>query len=146
MGLKTASETIAFVKELERKSGRFYEDAAQVFGDLKEILLRFVKENDRHVREIERIYYSIITDAIEGCFAYDLQAENYGIDELIDQGTGDREKFLGTVLQLEETIKQFYLDAAGQAKALMVDVPRVMERIAKERERRITEIKKFLLA
>jgi RNA-splicing ligase RtcB len=65
MKLQTASETISFVKDLEEKSAKFYEDVFQRYSKDEDVLLAFAKENRKYFTQIQRAYYSVITDAIE---------------------------------------------------------------------------------
>jgi hypothetical protein len=141
MRLNTASETISFLKDLESRSAGFYEALArsrQAEGDL---FLAFAKENRKNITNIERTYFGAITDALEGCFAFEIDPEAYVIRT--EPPAGTYPDALAKALEMEGTIVQFYLDAAGQSRCLMADVPRVMERIAKargERRKRLQEL------
>ena len=81
MRLNTASEVISFTRKLEEDSAKFYEDLAQ--ADIKggETLLSLAQENRKNIIQIERAYYGVITDALEGCFAF-----NINLDEYDDEG------------------------------------------------------------
>ena len=45
----------------------------------KDVFLSFVKENGEYITQIERAYYGVITDAIEGCFAFNINPQEYGL-------------------------------------------------------------------
>jgi hypothetical protein len=141
MRLNTASETISFLKDLESRSAGFYEALARNHQAEGELFLVFAKENKKNITTIERTYFGVITDAIEGCFAFQIDPEAYVIrTEALPGSYADS---LAKALEMEDTIVRFYLDAAGQSKCLMADVPRVMERIAKvrgERRKRLQDM------
>jgi len=79
MQLCTTSETISFDRNLEEKSGEFYQVLSQKYEQGKE-LSRFKEENRKFALQIQRAYQSVITDAIEGCFAFKLESSDYTID------------------------------------------------------------------
>ena len=93
MILHTCSETISFAKELENKSAKFYEELSQKYAKDKDVFLSFARENGKYVVQIERAYYGVITDAIEGCFAFAVNPDEYTFEtELAEKasysGTG----------------------------------------------------------
>ena len=141
MRLNTASETISFLKDLESGSAGFYEALARSHQAESDLFLAFAKENKKNITNIQRTYFGVITDALEGCFAFEIDPEAYLIRT--EATAGSYADALRKALEMEETIVRFYLDAAGQSKCLMADVPRVMERIAKargERRKRLQEL------
>ena len=71
MKLHTASEVISFVRKLESDSAKFYDTLSQKYVQGSDVFLSFAKENGKNIVQIERSYYGVITDAIEGCFAFD---------------------------------------------------------------------------
>src|SRR4030042_6053075 len=77
MGISTCSEAISLSKELENNSAKFYQELSNKYEQEKELFLAFAKENEKYVKQIERAYYGVITDALEGCFAFDLNPEDY---------------------------------------------------------------------
>jgi len=140
MKLQTASSVISFAKSLETESARFYEGLAQRYTQAKEVFLSFAKENSKNVVEIERAYYGVITDAIEGCFSFDMEPDAYAI-EITLAGDASYVNALGKAVELEEKIGKFYFDAAEQSKSLMADVPRVFAMIAKKRNNRVAKLR-----
>ena len=88
MKLQTASETISFIKELETKSAKFYEDLAQKYSKNEDTLLSYAKESKKYSKQIQMAYQSVITDAIEGCYAFNLDSDEFTFDtELPEQAT-----------------------------------------------------------
>ena len=140
MKLQTASSVISLAKELEGKAAEFYENLAQRYTDGKDAFHSFAKENKKNVVQIERAYYGVITDAIEGCFAFDLESDDYPIETaLVDNA--DYSEALGRAVKIEETMVKFYTTAAEQSKSLMADVPRAFMLIVRKRNERLAKLK-----
>jgi len=141
MKLNTASEAVSFSKKLENESAEFYENLAQRYVEGKETFLSFAKENGKNVVQVERAYYGVITDAIEGCYSFaGIDTDNYSIETALPEGTG-YSNALSMAIAVEEKIVKYYLDAAKVSKSLMADLPQAFERIAKKRSDRIAKIK-----
>ena len=66
MTLNTTSQVISLARKLEEDSAGFYHDLAQRHDKHGETFLAFAKENRKNVVQIERAYYGVITDALEG--------------------------------------------------------------------------------
>jgi rubrerythrin len=139
MKLQTASSVISFARELEGKSAKFYEDLAQRFAEGEDSFLGFAKENKKNVVQIERAYYGVITDAIEGCFAFDIESDDYAIETALAEKTGYSDA-LSQAIKMEETMVRFYTDAAEQSKSLMADVPRAFMVIVRKRNDRLAKL------
>jgi len=135
MKLNTASAVISFTKQLENESAKFYESLAGKYAHDRDIPLTFAKENGRYVKEIERAYYSAITDAIEGCFAFDIETDEYMLETSLPPNTSYSDA-LAKAVGIEEKIIKFYSDAAQQSQSLMADVPRTFKLVAKKRSTR----------
>src|SRR4030066_230720 len=86
MGINTCSGAISLSRELENESAKFYQELSKRFEKDQELFLAFAKENTKYVTQIERAYYGVITDAIEGCFAFDLNPEDYQVKAAPTQG------------------------------------------------------------
>ena len=132
MILHTCSETISLAKELENKSAKFYEELSQKYAKDKDVFLSFAKENGKNVVQIERAYYGVITDAIEGCFAFDVNPDEYTFKTELPEKASYSDA-LNKAIEMEEKIIKFYLDAAEQSKSLMADVPRNFTIVARKR-------------
>jgi ketopantoate reductase len=66
MSINTCSGAISLSRELENESAKFYQELSTKFEKDKDLFLTLAKENDKFVKQIERAYYGVITDAIEG--------------------------------------------------------------------------------
>jgi len=143
MKLHTASEVISFAKKLENESASFYEDLAQRYTKYKDELLFFAKENGRNIVQIERAYYGVISDAIEGCFAFDIESDEYTFKTEL-AGKASYSDILNRAAEIEKKVMKFYSDAAEQSKSLLADVPRAFTLIAKKRGNRESKLKLLL--
>jgi rubrerythrin len=143
MVLNTASEVISFTRKLEEDSARFYEDLAQQAKKDEETLLSLARENRKNIIQVERAYYGVITDALEGCFAFNINLDEYAFQAELSEKASYAEALAGAIA-MEEKIKKFYSDAAEQSKSLMADVPRAFAMIAKKRDGRISRLKSLL--
>ena len=140
MNLRTASETLSFIRELEEKAATFYEDLAKKFPENENDFLAFAKENRKYNKQIQMAYQSVITDAIEGCYAFDLEAENYTFEtDLPDSASlADAGK---KALAIEEKILKCYTLGAEQSASLLADVPRNFKMVLKKRDKRLERLK-----
>jgi rubrerythrin len=143
MGISTCSGAISLSRELENESAKFYQELSKRFEKDKDLFLTFAKENAKYVTQIERAYYGVITDAIEGCFAFDLNPEDYQVKAVLPQ-SASYSNALKEALAMEEKILEFYHVAAEQSKHLMADVPRSFTLVAKKRSERIPKLKALL--
>jgi len=142
MKLHTASETVSFVKELEEKSAQFYEDLAQRYPNNEDVFLAYAKENRKYSTQIQRAYYSVITDAIEGGYAFDLEADDHTLDtELPEQASYSAA--VDKAVEIEEKMIRFYTVAAEQSMSLMADVPRNFKIVARKRQKRIQQLQSW---
>ena len=143
MELHTASEVISFTKKLESESAKFYQDLSLKYAKDEDVFLSFVKENGKNVVQIERAYYGVISDAIEGCFAFDINPDEYALNtELAEEASYS--DALDKAVEIEERIIKFYSDAAEQSKSLMADVPRSFTMVARKRSNRIPKLKSLV--
>jgi rubrerythrin len=140
MKLQTASSVISFAKNLETESAKVYQDLSQLHTEDKAVLLSFAEENRKNIVQIERAYYGVISDAIEGCFAFDVDPEVYAIEISLKEKLSYSEA-LHRAIQMEEKIVRFYTEAAEQSKSLMADVPRAFMRVVKKRGDRIAKLR-----
>lgn len=143
MGIHTCSGAISLSRDLESESARFYQELSDRYGQTTELFLAFAKENEKYTKQIERAYYGVITDAIEGCFAFDLNPEDYRFKNTLPKDIGYVEA-VAEALKMEETLLGFYRVAAEQSKHLMADVPRAFLSVAKKRSERLAKLKSLL--
>jgi hypothetical protein len=139
MKLQTASSVISFARELEEDSAKFYQELAQRYPQNEDSFLAFAKENKKFVVQTERAYYGVISDAIEGCFAFDLDSEKYAMEIVLTEST-EQADAVSEALKIEQTITKFYTDAANQSESLMADVPRTFKLIVKKRGERAAKL------
>ncbi len=143
MKLHTASEIISLVKELENRSAKFYEDLSQRYGKDRDIFLHFAKENEKNIVQIERTYYGVITDAIEGGYAFDINPNDYALNTELEESMSCSDA-LDKAVEMEEKIVKFYSDAAEQSESLMADVPRAFMMVVKKKEERRLKLRSLL--
>ena len=143
MGISTCSGAISLSRELENESAKFYQELSKAFEKDKDLFLNFAKENAKYVTQIERAYYGVITDAIEGCFAFDLNPEDYQV-KTAPSKDASYTTALKEALAMEEKILSYYQVAAEQSKHLMADVPRSFTLVAKKRSERVPKLKTLL--
>lgn len=143
MGINTCSGAISLSRELENESAKFYQELSNRYEKGKELFLAFAKENEKYFKQIERAYYGVITDAIEGCFAFDLNPEDFQFKNTLPKDISYPDA-VAKALKTEETMLRFYREAAEQSKHLMADVPRAFSSVAKKRGERLTKLKSLL--
>ncbi len=140
MKLHTASEVISLARRLELESASFYEGLL-CFGQSDGTLRGFATENRRNIGQIERAYYGVISDALEGGFAFDIEEGDYAV-KLCESAT--LRDGLNTMAEFEGRIAEFYSTAAQQSQSLLADVPRVFTQIAQKRTGRVAKLEAML--
>jgi rubrerythrin len=143
MSINTCSGAISLSRELENQAAKFYQEVSQRFDKNKDLFTVFASENVKFVKQIERAYYGVITDAIEGCFAFNLNEEEYQIKTALPANMTSSDA-VGEAIRIEENLLKFYQTAAEQSKHLMADVPRSFTLVAKKRSERIPKLKALL--
>ena len=113
----------------------------QKYPQNKEIFLPFIKENKKNIISVQRVYQEVISDALEGCFSFeDLDTDAYTFDTELPKDVSYAD-VLVKAIKVEEKIQKYYSESAEMSKSLMADIPRVFERIAKKRDKRLTKLK-----
>ena len=139
MELKTASSVINFIASLEAQSSDWYRNHARQQPDLDKLFSAFVAENKKFVKRLKRAYYSGVTDALETNFSFQ------GLDDAVEIPQTDEsaapKELLRQCLEMEKNIQSFYLHAAELSRDLLADLPRAMERVGRERDRRLGALK-----
>ena len=137
-------EIASVINDLARLRVAVFRDWPYLYdGDAayeREYLARYAKENRKYASQIQRTYYSVISDAIEGCFAFDLEAEEFAFDNMLSENA-DYSEYLAQAMDMEEKILAFYTKAAEQSMSLMADVPRSFKIVVKKRKDRIPTLK-----
>jgi rubrerythrin len=134
--MNTTSEIISFTRKLEERGAAFYEGLAGLHQGNAEAMHGFAGENRKNITQVERAYYGVVSDALEGCFAFDIDPDAYVLPEAPDAKTDYREA-IAQALNMEEVIIRFYRHGAEQSTGLMADIPRTFTLLAKKRERRL---------
>jgi rubrerythrin len=146
MILNTASSVISLAKQLETESAKFYEELSRKSeknAKDSEQFLSFAKENKKFITQVERAYYSVISDALEGGYAFQLETDKYTFDISFSEITSHSD-VLNKAMEIEQTMMNFYSDAAEQSRSLMADVPRTFKLVEKKRSSRIPTLKSLL--
>lgn len=143
MQLNTSASVISFAKQLEADSAAFCEKMAEKYPKAAEVFLTLAKENNKYTTMIERAYYGVITDAIEGCFAFSVETDKYTFEREPAKELGYADA-LNQAIDMEQKLISFYTDAAEQSKAFMADVPRTFLIVAKKRRNREDKLRTLL--
>ena len=138
--LHTASETIRFIEELEEKSAKYYESLAAKDSNISAQCLIFAKENRKYAAIIKRTYYSVISDALEGGYAFNIDTDKYAFDVLLTDDSKP-DDMIKKGVGIEEIFVSLYSDAAEQSMELMADLPRQFKIVAKKKQKRIDQLR-----
>ena len=141
MIIHTMSEGMTLAHKLENDGVAFYEALAKKYPADAETFQAFAGQNKKNVEQIDRAYYGVITDALEGGYALNLEADGYALKTDIPAKIAEA---LKQALAIEEKTVDFYLKAAEQSRALMADVPRNFLLIAKKRESRKAKLQEMM--
>lgn len=138
--LKTASELVRFAVELEEGLAKFYDLLAERYpqGQGQELLLALAKEGRRNKAQLERVYYEVVSDALETGFSFvGLEAEGLGLEPALAAARSqDYPAALRFALELELKLQEFYAAAAERAKPLLADLPRALAELSRKRAER----------
>lgn len=140
MKLQTASETLSYIRELEEKAAEFYKALGQKYPDGAGVFEDFAKENLKYNSMIQRAYQSVITDAIEGCYAFDLDTDSFTV-AIPSVEEGDQAAMVAKALAMEDEFLALYQLAAEQSDSLLADVPRNFKIVNKKRTKRLEKLK-----
>jgi hypothetical protein len=138
MELKTASSVINYVSGFETGSADFYNACATNHTEMADVYEPLAKENKKFASRIKKAYYSSVTDALETNFSFEGLQANVVIPDA--QAADSEQEMLKSCLELEDSVQQFYNQAADISKELLTDVVRVMTRLAKAREKRKSKL------
>jgi hypothetical protein len=142
MILHTASETLSFIRDIEEKAAHFYEELAKRFPENEEGFLGFAKDNRKYNKQILMAYQSVISDAIEGCYAFNLETDDYAFTTDLAGNAGLAEA-AAKALAIEERILACYTLGAEQSGSLLADVPRNFKIVVRKRNDRLEKLKSF---
>jgi hypothetical protein len=144
MIIHTMSEGMTLAHKMENDGAAFYGALAKKYPSDAEIFLAFAGQNKKNVEQIDRAYYGVITDALEGGYALNLEADNYALKTALP----DKAKYADALKQaavMEDKIVDFYNTAAEQSRALMADVPRTFLLVAKKRAARKDKLQELIV-
>ncbi len=142
MTLRTASEGISFARELETRLGAFYGAIGERWPEVRDVLAPFAAGSAKCIADVQRAYYGVITDAIEGGFCFELEPTDYPAADP-SALPEDVEEAVAQAAVAEESICRFYEDAAEQSRGLLADMPRIFDRIVLRRRAALAELKAF---
>lgn len=135
MELNTASAVMGFARKLEEDEAKFFETLAQRYPAQAQSWSSFIKENMRYASDVERAYYGVISDALEGCFTFKIMPDDYAFNSVLPNASTAAE-ITNLVISAENKITRFYNEAAAQSKSLLAEIPRVFTLVAKKRSNR----------
>lgn len=141
--INTCSGAISLAGKLEKGAAEFYKILAGRIPGRKDLFLSYAEENEKYVKQIERTYYGVISDALEGCFAFSLNPEDYSFETGLPGNAAPAEA-IGRAMEIEEKIIAFYTVAADQSKSVMADIPRVFKWVVKKRSNRMATLRSLL--
>jgi rubrerythrin len=141
--LNTASAVISFAHEIEEDGVSVYENLAQRFPEHSDLFLSFAAENHKNIKNVERTYYSVVTDALEGCFSFKLDSSKYDFEKATRLKSTFKDE-IQHALDIEEKTVAFYTAAADQSKSLIADVSRAFTLVARKRGERLETLREFI--
>lgn len=141
MTINTASATVSLARELDNSAASFYRELASKFGPSCASFTAFAAENKKYNDQIERAYYGVITDAIEGCFSFELDPDLYQVDTDVSK-IATLDEALLAALRVEEAATRFYKDAAAQGISTMADLGRALILVSRKREERLRKMRR----
>ena len=109
------------------------------YEELRESFISFAKENKKNEKSIKRAYYSVVSDALETNFCFKGLKAGVVLPNL--SGEASPSETLEVFVSLESDIRDFYREAAEMSKALLADVARAVERVARLRDERIKKLR-----
>jgi hypothetical protein len=143
MILNTVSAVISFANKLEADSATFYEELSCKYNKYEDTFSYFAEENVENLTQIKRAYYELISDAIEGCFTFNISPKKYIFLADLTENTSYADA-LNKAVEIEEKVIQFYYDTVKQAESLIAGMQTIFMIVAKKRGKRISKLKALL--
>jgi rubrerythrin len=137
--INTASALMGLARKLEEDGANFYSKLAETYPDKCDSFMALAKENKRNIAQAEMTYYSVISDALEGCFSFKIFPAEYSLN-LELKPKAKLSEALGLAVEMETQMVRFYNQSAEQSKSLLADLPRIFALIAEKRELRKTKL------
>lgn len=139
--LKTTSQLLSHHQSLEETQAVYHSALAEKYPDYADVFNKLAKDNRRHMEMAQRAYREGVTDAFEvGFLAEELDPEKYTLVEPM----GDLAASVKTMIENEEKIIKFCIDAASNSSKLLPDVPETFERLVKRKKRSIEKMKEYV--
>ena len=136
MELNTSSAAISFAKQLEDESSTAFSKCAEMFPSWADTLGIFIRENKRHTSEVDRAYFSVVSDALDTGFSFTgIDSDDYKIESILDSGA--QSDSLRILINNEERVIAYYSAAAQASRALLTDVARSFDRVTKRHRSRL---------
>ncbi len=138
MRLHTASEVISLLRLRENECGEYYERLGKSAPEHSPMLKGLAQENRANVVAVQRAYNNVISDALEGGYAFDMDNKD------LDISLPKSDSFSGAIeaaVAMETAMVRVYSIAADQSRALLPDVSRAMSLIASKRQARIQKLR-----
>jgi hypothetical protein len=142
MTLHTASEVIGLLRRLEEETASFYERLSGLGRDT-ETWLGLAKDNRKNVKDVQRAYYNVISDALDGTFAFDIEDVGFELDLDLPE-SAPYALAVGKASVAEKKIADLYSLATKQSQSLLPDVSRAMKTVGQKRQARIERIETLL--
>ncbi len=138
MRLHTASEVISLLRLRENETGEYYEQLGKSAPGYGTILKSLAQENRANVVAVQRAYNNVISDALEGGYAFDMDSRD------LDLSIPKSDSLSGAIeaaVAMETAMIRVYSIGADQSRALLPDVSRAMSLIASKRQARIQKLR-----
>ena len=124
-------------------SAALYEEWAQNYEKLRETFLSFAMENEKNEKNIRRVYYGVVSDALETNFCF--KGLKGDVSLPLPTYNTSYSELLKICIHFEESIYSFYCEAAKTAKTLFAELPRSLERGAGLRKARLSKLRSLLV-
>jgi len=134
--MRTCSQVVFFSQQMEEALASAYAQLAALDQANQATYVALAGESRAIGKRVRAAYVSSISDAIEGCFSFHLEEQDYQTETTTAAPAG-RQEALERASRLERTIARFYMDACAQSRTLMPDVSRAFAAAAKRRQNRL---------
>lgn len=138
MVLLTASAVVNFLVKLEETSTSFYTNLASIFPEKKDVFESYAKENKKNAASVKRVYQEVISDALDGGFSFQMNETDYIFDDSVEDLSFN--SAIDKAIVIERNIESAYSNAAEMSRSLISDLPRLFNRMAQKRKKRIGQL------
>jgi len=138
MVLLTASAVVNFLVKLEETSTSFYTNLARIFPEKKDVFESYAKENKKNAASVKRVYQEVISDALDGGFSFQMNETDYIFDDSVEDLSFN--SAIDKAIVIERNIESAYSNAAEMSRSLISDLPRLFNRMAQKRKKRIGQL------